>query len=169
MCDILCDMATNLRFSTAIEVLVLLATEPEKYRTSQTIAQALSTNPVVVRRLLAYLSRGGIIVSAKGPTGGSRLLKGPKQITLRDVYRALGKTNLLQHNTQGPSELEEIGNAIQNVFRKAEKCLERELDSTTLNQVIKRSGRKAVKPGSTVPPREDLYGVPTSSDDRATP
>lgn len=165
----MCEMAANLRFSTAIEVLVLMATEPEKYRTSQTLAQALSTNPVVVRRLLADLSRTGIVVSVKGPTGGSRLAKGPKQITLRDVYRALGKMNLLQRNKQESAELRDIGTAIQNVFRKAEKCLERELDSTTLNQVIKRSGRKAVKRDSNIALKENSYVVPTSSNDRPAP
>ena len=88
-CDILGHMAANLRFSTAIEALALMATEPEKFHTSQALASALATNPVVIRRLLSALSRAGLVTSAKGPSGGTHLAKSPKQITLRDIYRAL--------------------------------------------------------------------------------
>jgi hypothetical protein len=34
---------------------------------------------------------------------------------------------------------------MRSVFRKAQKCLEEELDSTTLNQLLKKSGKKAAK------------------------
>lgn len=144
-CDTLSDMAENLRFSTGIEALVLLATEPEKFHTSQALAKALATNAVVVRRLLSALSRADLVSSEKGPSGGSRLARSPKQITLRDIYRALGTGDLLHRSQHETAETKELKKTIQGVFRKAEKCLEEELDSTTLNQLIKKSGRKAVK------------------------
>ena len=34
---------------------------------------------------------------------------------------------------------------MRNVFRKAQKCLEEELDSTTLNQLLKKVDKKAAK------------------------
>jgi Rrf2 family protein len=145
-------MAENLRFSSGIEVLVLLATEPERYHTSQALASVLATNPVVVRRILGDLSRAGIVASSKGPSGGTRLSKGPKQVTLRDIYRALGRNDLLHRSKHDAAETKDIRNAIHSAFRKAEKCLEAELDSTTLNQLIKKSGRKAVKPSSAEAP-----------------
>ena len=58
-------MAANLRFSTAIEALALMATEPEKFHTSHALATALATNPVVIRRLLSALNRAGLVSSAK--------------------------------------------------------------------------------------------------------
>lgn len=140
-------MAENLRFSTGIEVLVLLATEPERYHTSQALASIIATNPVVVRRILGDFSRAGLVASSKGPSGGTRLAKGPKQITLRDIYRALGKSDLLHRNKHDAAETKDIKDAIHNAFRKAEKCLEAELNSTTLNQLIKKSGRRAAKRG----------------------
>lgn len=138
-------MAANLRFSTAIEALVLMATEPEKFHTSQALAIALETNPVVVRRLLSTLSHAELVTSAKGPSGGSRLARSPKQITLRDIYRALDTGDLLHRSKHESTETKELKKAVQGVFRKAEKCLEGELDSTTLNQLIKKSGKKAAK------------------------
>lgn len=146
-------MAANLRFSTGIEVLALMAAEPEKYRTSQALAKVLATNPVVVRRLLAKLGKAGLVTTSKGPSGGSKLAHGPKQITLRDVYRALGSAELLHQPAQSASSeaaegqgiepTHDLRRAIHGVFRKAQKSLEAELESVTLNQVMKKAAKKA--------------------------
>ncbi len=131
-----------------MEALVLMATEPTRYRTSQSLAQALATNPVVVRRLLASLGRAGLVASTKGPGGGTQLLRSPKQITLRDIYRALGPAELLHRSTHDSAGEKEIRKAVHAALRRAEKSFEQELDATTLNQVIKRAGLKAAKPAS---------------------
>jgi len=138
-------MAANLRFSTAIEALALMATEPEKYHTSQALAAVLATNSVVVRRLLSALSHAGLVTSAKGPSGGSRLARSTKQITLRDIYRALDSGDLLHQTEHGPADTQELRRVIHGVFRKAQKSMEEELDSVTLNQIIKKAGKKAEK------------------------
>lgn len=140
-----------------IEALVLMATEPEKFHTSQTLAAVLATNPVVVRRLLSALSHAGVVTSAKGPSGGTRLARSPKQITLRDIYRAVGSGDLLHRGKHESVETKDLKKAIHGAFRKAEKCLEEELDSTTLNQLIKRAGKKAAK-SSAEPGASDTPG-----------
>jgi len=138
-------MAANLRFSTAIEALALMATEPEKFHTSHALATALATNPVVIRRLLSALSRAGLVTSAKGPLGGTHLAKSAKQITLRDIYRALDAGDLLHQTAHDSAETKDLKKTMRSVFRKAQKCLEEELDSTTLNQLLKKAGKKAAK------------------------
>ena len=138
-------MAANLRFSTAIEALALMAAKPDQSHTSQTLAAALGTNPVVVRRLLAELSKAGIVKTSKGPSGGSKLGRGAKQITLRDIYRALGEGELLHQTGHGPIVTQELRDAIHSAFRKAQKSLEEELSVLTLNQVLKKAGKKAEK------------------------
>lgn len=138
-------MAANLRFSTGIEALALMATEPDRYHTSQSLAAVLSTNPVVVRRILSALGQAGLVTSVKGPAGGSRLTKTAKQITLRDIYRALVHGDLLHRGTHESAETRDFHRTIRNVFRKAQKSLEEELDSVTLNQIIKKAGKKAGK------------------------
>ncbi len=155
-------MAVNLRFSTGIEALVLMATEPEKFHTSQVLATALATNPVVVRRLLSALSHAGLVTSVKGPSGGSRLAKHPKQITLRDIYRALNAGELLHQTAHDTEDTRDLKKAMRSVFRKAQKCLEEELDSTTLNQLIKRSGKKAAKPATESLPEHPEPSAPAS-------
>ena len=89
-------MAVNCRFATGVHVLVLLAAEPDTLQTSTDIAEKLDTNPVVVRRVLASLQQAKLIESQKGPTGGSRLLRSPKAISLADVYQAV-ETGSLFH------------------------------------------------------------------------
>ncbi|MES2219950.1 MAG: Rrf2 family transcriptional regulator [Acidobacteriota bacterium] len=138
-------MAANLRFSTAIEALGLMATEPEKYRTSHALANALATNPVVIRRLLSTLSRAGLVTNAKGPSGGTHLAKSAKQITLRDIYRALDAGDLLHQTSHDSADTRDLKKSMRSVFRKAQKSLEEELDSTTLNQLLKKAGKKAAK------------------------
>jgi DNA-binding IscR family transcriptional regulator len=59
--------------------------------TSDAIAKMLEANPVVVRRTMAGLRDHGCVQSAKGHGGGWQLTKTLGQITLLDVYKALGE------------------------------------------------------------------------------
>jgi Rrf2 family protein len=163
-CDIFGHMAANLRFSTAIEALALIATEPEKFHTSQALAKALATNPVVIRRLLSVLSRAGLVTSAKGPSGGTHLAKSAKQITLRDIYRALDAGDLLHQTPHDSADTRELKKTMRSVFRKAQKCLEEELDSTTLNQLLKKAGKKAAKHAADSTPEQPEPATPQLAD-----
>lgn len=62
--------------------------------TSETIATMLCTNPVVVRRLLGGLRDCGYVQSEKGHGGGWALSVALDDITLLDVYRAVGEPPL---------------------------------------------------------------------------
>jgi Rrf2 family protein len=109
-------MAVNCRFATGVHVLVLLASEPDSLQTSTDIALKLDTNPVVVRRVLASLQQAKLIESQKGPTGGSRLLKSPKAISLADVYKAV-ETGSLFHtpNVRAAAALR-VNSALEKIF-----------------------------------------------------
>ncbi|HEV2174720.1 MAG TPA: Rrf2 family transcriptional regulator [Acidobacteriaceae bacterium] len=131
-------MAVNCRFSTGVHVLVLLAAKPDTLQTSTDIAEKLDTNPVVVRRVLASLQQAKLIESQKGPTGGSRLLKSPKAISLADVYKAV-ETGALFHTPHvraaGPVR---VNNALEKVFSSSMVALLDDFRKTTLSQVMKR-------------------------------
>lgn len=68
-----------------------MANDPTRLRTSAEIAKHANTNPVVVRRVLAPLRNAGMLESEKGHAGGWRLARPPKDITLADIYIALGE------------------------------------------------------------------------------
>ncbi len=62
--------------------------------TSELLAQMLHTNPVVVRRTMAGLRDQGLVTSEKGHGGGWALARALGEITLLDVYAALGRPPL---------------------------------------------------------------------------
>lgn len=57
--------------------------------TSEQLLSSIRTNPTVVRRLLAKLVDAGLIESYKGKSGGVKLTKSPKEISLKDIYGAV--------------------------------------------------------------------------------
>ena len=84
-------MKRDSKLSLALHALGHLALAPDSALPSEDLARIGPTNPVVVRRVLGLLRDAGLVTSAKGHAGGWRLAKTPAQITVADVYRALGE------------------------------------------------------------------------------
>jgi Rrf2 family transcriptional regulator, repressor of oqxAB len=83
----------DLRFPTALQMVLSVALgERDHFRvTSQSLADGLGANPVLIRRLMGPLGRDGILNGFVGKGGGIKLGRAAKQITLRDIYQsALG-------------------------------------------------------------------------------
>lgn len=95
--------------------------------TSEALARAMGTNPVVVRRLLGGLRRRGLVASGKGHGGGWTLRRPPQEITLLDVYEALGRPPLMaMGNRRGsPHCLVEraVNDSVTLALRDAERLL----------------------------------------------
>lgn len=85
-------MKLNGKLFVALHALVHLDRHGGRPITSEAIAGCLATNPVVVRRTLGELRRGGILGAARGHGGGWTLARSADAITLRDVLAALGET-----------------------------------------------------------------------------
>ena len=89
-------MKRSSRLSIALHALVHLHAQPAKQLSSAALATCLMTNPVVVRRILGELREAAIVDASKGPNGGWSLSRPATEITLRDVYSALGERMLLR-------------------------------------------------------------------------
>lgn len=104
--------------------------------TSEALAKAMETNPVVVRRILAGLREHGYVRSEKGHGGGWTLACDLARVTPRDVYEALGEPALLAigHRTDAPGCLveEAVNRALGESFRAAEALLLSRLGEVTL-------------------------------------
>lgn len=88
------------RFPRVLHVLIHMALR-ERVMSSVEIAQMLTTNPVVVRRMLAGLRDGGFVETSKGPGGGWRVVKSLEAMTLRDIFDALDRPGInVSHATQ---------------------------------------------------------------------
>lgn len=111
------------RLAAAAHILSLLDFEGGRPVCSDDIAGSVNTNPVVVRRLLAAMSRAGLIVSQPGAGGGSRLARPARAITLRDVYDAV---------EEGPTfTLHDAPNGRCPVGRHVHAALQTHLDDAT--------------------------------------
>ena len=77
------------RFAVATHILALLSLQPDRRMTSASIATSVTTNPVVVRRLLGALRRADLVEVSPGPHGGATLHRAPETITLGEVYAAV--------------------------------------------------------------------------------
>ncbi|MFD2249374.1 Rrf2 family transcriptional regulator [Pseudochelatococcus lubricantis] len=86
-------MPRDTRMSRMLHVLIHMDRHVER-ATSEDIAKMLSTNPAVVRRMMAGLRAKGFVKSEAGHGGGWQLSSGLDAITLLDVYSAIGKPPL---------------------------------------------------------------------------
>ena len=81
------------RLSRMLHVLLHME-EQQRPMTSDEIAGMLGTNPALVRRTLAGLREGGYVVSERGHGGGWMLGKPLAEMTLRNVYDAVGAPDI---------------------------------------------------------------------------
>jgi Rrf2 family protein len=128
-------MRRDSRLSGVLHVLLHMA-EHDGPVTSDMLAKAMGTNPVVVRRIMAGLRDGGYVRSEKGHGGGWVLARDLADVTLRDVYEALGCPALfaMGHRTEQPGCLVEqaVNAALDTAFRDAEALLMSRLRDVTL-------------------------------------
>lgn len=131
-------MRRDSRLSGVLHVLLHMA-EHEGPMTSETLAEAMDTNPVVVRRVMAGLRERGYVRSDKGHGGGWRLACDLSAVTLRDVYAALGEPPLLAmgNRTEAPGCLVEqaVNAALGKTFEDAEAMMLARLRGVTLAEL----------------------------------
>jgi Rrf2 family protein len=131
-------MRNDTRLSRMLHVLIHMARH-EQPATSETLAQMLDTNPVVVRRTMALLKKQGYVASAKGHRGGWTLARPLADMTLLDIHRALGPASLfaLGLATDHPQCLVEqaVNAALTEAFEAAEALLLKRLGEVTLEQL----------------------------------
>ncbi len=115
--------------------------------TSEVMAKAMNTNPVVIRRIMAGLRDAGYVQSEKGHGGGWTLACDLSKVTLRDIYDALGHPSLLAigNRTESPGCLvEEVVNvALSKSFDDAEALLLARFGEVTLAMLATNVRRRA--------------------------
>jgi len=131
-------MPRSTRFSVALHVLTHLVDDPEP-QTSEHLAACVKTNPVVIRRTLAGLRDAGLVVSLTGTGGGWMLGRDAADITLRDVYAALGERLLHGIDVAGSDAprggcliQRSVAGALDEFLDDAEALLADRLDRITL-------------------------------------
>lgn len=127
--------------------------------TSDALAKAMDTNPVVIRRIMAGLRDQGLVQSEKGHGGGWTLSCDVSKVTLRDIYAALGSPSLfaIGNRTEEPDCLiEQSVNAnLDHALRDAEELLLSRLGDITLEMLrVDVHRRLAARARSKTKPRK---------------
>jgi DNA-binding IscR family transcriptional regulator len=104
--------------------------------TSETLAQCMNTNPVVVRRTMGLLREVGIVRSAKGRAGGWTIGADLGAITLRQLHEALGEPAVfaIGNRNETPECLVEqaVNFVLDDAFAEAEALLLKRFETVTL-------------------------------------
>jgi Rrf2 family protein len=140
-------MRYDSRLSGVLHVLLHMA-EQDGPATSNTLAQAMGTNPVVVRRIMAGLRDEGYVHSEKGHGGGWTLARDLSRVSLRDVYEALGAPSLFAvgNRSENPNCLVEqaVNAALDTAFADAETLLLAKFGKVTLAKLSADFHRRLV-------------------------
>ena len=143
-------MKRDSRLSGVLHCLLHMA-ELGRPATSEWLAPAMQTNPVVIRRLMAGLRDAGFVASAKGHGGGWLVSCSLEHITLRDIHEALGAPELLAvgHREESPGCLVEqaVNAALEQAYRDAEALLLARLGSVSLAALARDFHRRLVATG----------------------
>ena len=119
--------------------------------TSDTLAMAMQTNPVVVRRVMAGLREAGFVSSAKGHGGGWVLSCPLDAVTLGDIHQAVGSPALLAigNRTESPGCIVEqaVNAALDDACREAEALLLERFNSITLADLSRDFHRRMTRGG----------------------
>ncbi|MDQ8728383.1 Rrf2 family transcriptional regulator [Bradyrhizobium sp. LHD-71] len=132
-------MKRDSRLSATLHALLHMAghTRP---MTSAELAECMNTNAVVVRRTMAGLRDAGLVRSEKGHGGGWEIACDLSQVTLKDIYDALGAPTLLAIGVhlEHPSCLVEraVNRTLTGAFQEAEALLIEKLADVTLAKLV---------------------------------
>lgn len=130
------------RFSIAVHILSLIAVSSQDC-TGDFIAGSVSTNPVVIRRIMGMLKKAGLVEVRPG-VGGATLLKDPDEITLLDIYHAVEaiEDDHLFAFHEHPNPQCPVGRSIESVLRaelqEAQRAMEQRLAQVSLGRLVTR-------------------------------
>lgn len=129
---------------------VLLHLGGTKAIPSDALAKQTGSHAVVMRRTMAGLKKAGIVTSEKGHGGGWALARPLGEITLADVYDALGAPTIfaLGHRTESPGCLVEqaVNATLGTAMAEAGALILERFRSLTLAELAKDVGARAHHP-----------------------
>ncbi|MGN9777637.1 Rrf2 family transcriptional regulator [Micromonospora sp. H33] len=139
-------MAANSRLTIATHVLTWLALAQRRGQevlTSDQIAASVNTNPVIIRRSLGDLRRAGLVEVRHGAGAGWSLARAPEEITLLQLYDAVGAEPPFGLHRTEPNLECPVGRGIRpvlgDVYGRVEWVMRRELADTSIADVLRET------------------------------
>jgi Rrf2 family protein len=134
-------MAANSRFPVAVHIMTALGYRDGESMSSPLLARSVSTNPVVIRRLLSQLRKAGLVRAHSGKSGGAQLARSPESISLMDIYRAIdgGEPFSIPDKAEyRPCEVScQIKKLLSSVLADTEKAIAASLEKVRLSDLVR--------------------------------
>src|SRR4051812_42916505 len=121
------------RFPVSVHIMTSLAYNRPELVSSEQLAVSIKTNSSFIRKLVVSLSAAGLVESVRGKSGGVRLVKNPKDITLDQIYRAVTDNSLIAVPNKTPNKSCAISCGIGDILCK----ISEEIEENTLKQLAK--------------------------------
>ncbi|MEW4486468.1 Rrf2 family transcriptional regulator [Thalassoglobus sp. JC818] len=155
-------MKRDSKLSGVLHILLHMA-ELNEPVTSDDLSKMMETNPVVVRRLMAGLRKREYVRSEKGHGGGWTLACDLNEVTLLDIYQAVGSPSLLAigNRTESPGCLVEqsVNAALGKTFDEAEQLLLKRLGEVTLASLSFDCHERLQAQGISLKAKRNRHGV----------
>jgi Rrf2 family protein len=139
-------VAANSRMTIAVHALAWMALAQRRGNavlTSDQIAASVNTNPVIIRRSLGALGRAGLVHVRHGAGAGWSLARSPEEITLLEVYDAVGQGSPLgMHHTEPNLECpvgKGIRPALSQIYGGIERAMRDELALVSVADVLRQT------------------------------
>ena len=106
------------KLSDAVHLLVYIEIFPDDDLSSRAIARSIVTNPSMVRSLMMDLRKAGLLKTKQG-SAEPELAKKPDEISLYDIFAAVGMDHHLLHVDEDTEQKCPVGGNIQGPLAKA--------------------------------------------------
>jgi Rrf2 family protein len=142
-------MNKDTRLSDVLHVLLHLGqvTEP---LTSEVLAKSMGTNPAVFRRTMAGLREAGYVSAEKGHGGGWLLARPLAEISLLDIYVALGRPTLFAFGNRGGHTgcqvQQRVNLVLADTMAEAEALFVQRFSDVSLASLVPKALSKSSKP-----------------------
>ncbi|MBT8848231.1 Rrf2 family transcriptional regulator [Lactobacillus delbrueckii subsp. bulgaricus] len=106
------------KLSDAVHLLAYIEIFPDDDLSSRAIARSIVTNPSMVRSLMMDLRKAGFLKTKQGGAE-PELAKKPEEISLYDIFAAVGMEHHLLHVDEDTEQKCPVGGNIQGPLAKA--------------------------------------------------
>jgi len=121
--------------SIALHAMIMLSDNPNRLVRIREIADTFKVSEAHLAKVLNRLAKSGLVIAKRGPSGGYKLNKPAKEISLKEIYETIeGK---LEENRClfGISVCEGTGCTIGDFFTKTSQQVEEKLSKTKLSDI----------------------------------
>ena len=147
-------MQIGSKFTIGVHIITALDYFKEMDRVnSEFLAGSIGVNPVIIRTVISHLREAGIVQTQRG-SSGAELTKRLDEITLYDVYKAVGSVDEkegLFHFHDQPNPDCPVGRNIHKVLDRhlldAQRAMEESLRSTTLADIVEDTKQAIINEG----------------------